>query len=81
MPRAKKQTKGICLVPACEKEATTLGMCNACYARTYYWHKKSLKQKMNRLKQINVWESSLELQCGNVHAFDRERLKRQRKAS
>lgn len=75
---ARKQSKGQCLVPACTKEAQTLGMCNACYARTYYWHKKSLKDKMARMKQIQVWESSLELQCGNVHAFDRERLKKQR---
>ena len=73
-----RKPKEVCLVPACEREPKSLGLCNACYARTYYWHKKSLKEKMARLKQITVWESSLEMQCGNVHAFDRAKLKKQR---
>lgn len=74
----KKPSKGVCIVPACERDAVTLGLCNACYSRTYYWHRKSLKEKMLRLKQITVWESSLEMQCSNVHSFDRARLKKQR---
>lgn len=78
MARKNEPTKGYCIVPACTRDATTLGMCNACYARTYYWHRKTLKEKMNRMQQISVWESSLEMQCGNVHAFDRERLKKRR---
>jgi len=77
----KKNTQSVnsgkCLVPACNKQAQCLRMCNACYARTYYWHNKSLKEKMQRIEQITVWESSLEVQCGNPRAFDREKLKKE----
>ena len=74
--RKAKVDKGPCRVPACKKSATTLGFCNACYARTYYWHRKSLKEKVARMEQIQVWENSLEIQCGDPSAFDREKIKK-----
>ena len=78
MAKRKQQVndKGPCRVPACKKRAQTLGFCNACYARTYYWHRKSLKEKVQRIEQIQVWESSLEVQCGNPGIYDREKLKK-----
>lgn len=74
----KKQVidKGPCRVPACKKPAHTLGFCQACYARTYYWHKKSLAEKMARMEQIQVWESSLEEQCATPGIYDREKIKK-----
>lgn len=73
--KTKREYKGECLVPECSKDAVTLGMCPACYARTYYWHRKTLKEKMARVNQIKVWESSLEMQIGsgNIVQFGKRR--------
>lgn len=76
MARKTKSTgKGPCMVPDCSREAHTLGLCRACYQRTYYWHRKTLKQKVARVKQIKVWENSLEMQMGveNVVTFGKRR--------
>lgn len=65
-----KDYKGECMVPECTREAYCLGMCPACYQRTYYWHRKTLKEKVRRVNQIKVWESSLEMQIGAGNVVD-----------
>lgn len=68
----KKKT---CIVDGCTKEVIALDMCVNCYNRTRYWHKRSMKDKVKRVKQIQVWEASLELQLGNVRVPKASRRK------
>ncbi len=62
-----------CIVPECGKDAVSLGMCMACYQRTRYWHDRPMKDKVKRINQIKVWESSLEMQLGNVRRMRRRK--------
>ena len=71
----KKQQKEVCSVPDCERETFCLGLCNPCYHRMYYWNKRSMKDKVKRLKQIQIWENSLDLQMGNIHQIAKHRKK------
>lgn len=36
------------------------GMCGACYVRVRYWTKKTVKQIVDRRRQLEVWERSLD---------------------
>jgi len=69
----KKQKKGICSVPDCGKEIICLGVCECCYQRMRYWERRSTRDKIKRIKQIQVWEHSLDLQLGNVQQIAKTR--------
>ncbi len=67
-----------CAVPECEREAYSLGLCQACYARQHYWHRKTMAAKVKRIKNLQLWESSLEMQLGNVKTIKRATKRRRR---
>lgn len=76
MARRRKQlmvNKGhVCAVDGCEDEAYSLGLCTACYARQHFWHKRTMADKVRRVKQIQRWENSLNMQLGNVRSISRK---------
>ena len=71
MPRRKKKAKRKttyepCSNPACDDEATTCGLCNACYARLHYWHKRPIKQKVAHMRRLKRCEATMDFELGNV---------------
>ena len=62
-----------CAVPKCTRDAVVVGLCKTCYSRMHYWNKKPIKRKIARMRQIQVWESSLVMQLGNVHQLKKPR--------
>ena len=61
-----------CAVPKCTRDAVVIGLCKTCYSRMNYWNKRPIKHKIARIRQIEVWESSLEMQLGNVRDYKRK---------
>lgn len=59
----------ICIVDGCDDYVTSLDLCPACYQRLRYWHKRSMKDKVKRMKQLHRCEASLSMQLGNVRTI------------
>ncbi len=62
-----------CAVPQCTADALVAGLCKNCYGRVRYWQNRTTKAIIHRYRQIQVWESSLEMQMGNVRGLKRKK--------
>jgi len=66
MPKKAKRNTDICSI--CEDrevtQMTKLGICDTCYNGMYYWRGKSVRQIMNRQKQLEVFQRRMSLLKG-----------------
>jgi hypothetical protein len=70
MPKKAKR-HGETISPLCSicedrevTQMTKLGICDTCYHGMYYWRGKSVRQIMNRQKQLEVFQRRMSLLKG-----------------
>ena len=61
------------MVEFCDDEPVAHGLCINCYARTRYWHNRSLRDKARHMKRLRRCEASLSMQMGNVRTIKRRK--------
>lgn len=54
----------VCSMSGCERNAYSLGLCATCYQYMHYWHERSLKDKMARKEQVQLWIERLDTMLG-----------------
>lgn len=63
-----------CKTSGCNDEAKILGLCKKCYSYMYYYRQKTQKDIVDRMQQIIIWESRLDLLM--PHSVTVKRFKR-----
>ena len=73
--------KGICIVEHCDQLVfyRSAGLCRQCYQRMRYWNAKTITERMQRRRRLQVWDASLSAMDPSV-AIVPSKIRRRRSA-
>lgn len=73
--------KGLgCAMANCKRDAYCGGLCSACYAYMRYWLDRSPGDIVNRMQQIELWQTRLDSYLPAVSTVNKRRKKRRKAA-
>ena len=59
MPNTQLKLERTCIMCGEPDEILVLDMCRACYAYVYYWQKRTLADKMERIKNLKKYSDRM----------------------